>query len=402
MHKKLLPLSMQLSPKQHETVWLFVRVIDNFGDAGVAWRLAMNLATELKLQVNLWIDDLKVLTQLVSTQEQLLWSEQIRIFNWGKGTVVQKQIITLPDPNWVIEMFGCDLPDTVLKRIVQCRPLWLNWEYLSFEDWAVATHAMPSLQANGVSKYFWFMGVDPISGGLLRESDYHQRRNEFMQNSLLQQKFKQQYGLPTTHTGKLWLIFAYAAPIWSKWLSMWQAVEEPLTLWLAGEQVIHSLKQQNLLPEHALQYAGTQYVLGNVTMVRIPFVPQSVFDQLLWLADAAVVRGEESLVRALWAGLPFLWHIYPQQKLVHINKLHAFWHTVTAQWRAELQTAFNLLSDDLNGAGELNAQNRVMNWQQLMQDWSLWQDSARKSSEAFHKLPTAMEKLAMFGSHTLK
>jgi len=36
------------------------------------------------------------------------------------------------------------------------------------------------------------------------------------------------------------------------------------------------------------------------------------------------VRGEDSLVRALWAGQPFVWQIYPQDDNAHHAKLEAF------------------------------------------------------------------------------
>ena len=62
---------------------------------------------------------------------------------------------------------------------------------------------------------------------------------------------------------------------------------------------------------------------------------------MLWACDLNFVRGEDSLVRALWAGQPFVWQIYPQHDDAHHAKLHAFldwlqapptlrrWH---AQW----------------------------------------------------------------------
>ena len=40
--------------------------------------------------------------------------------------------------------------------------------------------------------------------------------------------------------------------------------------------------------------------------------------------DLNFVRGEDSLVRALWANRPFIWHIYPQHDGAHHAKLHAF------------------------------------------------------------------------------
>ena len=65
---------------------------------------------------------------------------------------------------------------------------------------------------------------------------------------------------------------------------------------------------------------------GAVRLIRIGFVPQAEFDAVLWLADMAIVRGEDSFVRAQLAGKPLLWHIYPQAEQAHLPKLHAFWH----------------------------------------------------------------------------
>jgi uncharacterized repeat protein (TIGR03837 family) len=54
-----------------------------------------------------------------------------------------------------------------------------------------------------------------------------------------------------------------------------------------------------------------------------------------------LVRGEDSFVRAQWAGKPFVWHIYPQHDDAHHAKLEAFmaraalpqpWRTVWRGW----------------------------------------------------------------------
>jgi len=37
---------------------IFCRVVDNFGDVGVSWRLARSLAAEHGKNVRLWLDDL--------------------------------------------------------------------------------------------------------------------------------------------------------------------------------------------------------------------------------------------------------------------------------------------------------------------------------------------------------
>jgi uncharacterized repeat protein (TIGR03837 family) len=381
--------------------WVFIRVIDNFGDVGVGWRLSCLLAEFLCLRVRLWIDDVGALDRLVP--ERAVYQAQIVVEVWQDDeAVVQRQLADVTDPVLVIETFGCDLPPAVLARMAECRPLWLNWEYLTAEDWAVDLHAMPSLQANGLAKYFWFMGIDAASGGLLREADYVAERAAFLQQPGLQQAFRQRYGLPLRHNGRLWLVFAYAAVCWPQWMLMWQQADTPITLWLAGGQVIDSLRAAQVIAPDALQQDGDVLVLDKLTLVRIPFVPQAAFDRLLWLADAAIVRGEDSFVRALWAGLPFFWHIYQQDDEVHIHKLHAFWSRATAGWHVGLREAFMALSDDLNGTGSLDGSGRVRAWQNLCASWQIWVKLAAVWSEMLHAQDSALEKLARFSHLPLK
>lgn len=398
MHVLNLPETM-LSDESMAEAWVFVRVIDNYGDAGVGWRLSCLLAEYLHMHVRLWIDDTDALNKLVPAPEK---QARITIEAWQGDAMMQQQLSAAADPVLVIETFGCELPPQVLERIRQCRPLWLNWEYLTAEDWAVGLHAMSSLQPNGLEKYFWFMGIDADSGGLLREPDYLAEREKFRQQPKLQHAFRQEYGLPLQHTGQLWLVFAYTSGQWAQWMAMWQQADTPVTLWLAGGQVIESLRAAKLIAPEELQQEGDICELGNVTLVRIPFVPQAAFDRLLWLADAAIVRGEDSFVRALWAGLPFFWHIYRQDDDVHLQKLHSFWFKAMQGWPAELRQAFTVLSDDLNGAGAVSSLKREQAWQYLCAHWQSWVKSAAAWSEMLHGQDNALEKLARFSHLPLK
>lgn len=398
MHVLNLPETM-LSDESMAEAWVFVRVIDNYGDAGVGWRLSCLLAEYMHMHVRLWIDDTDALNKLVPASEQ---QTQITIEAWQSDAIMQQQLSAAADPVLVIETFGCELPPQVLERMGQCRPLWLNWEYLTAEDWAVGLHALSSLQPNGLEKYFWFMGIDADSGGLLREPDYLAEREKFRQQPKLQQAFRQEYGLPLQHTGQLWLVFAYTSGQWAQWMAMWQQADTSVTLWLAGGQVIESLRAAKLIAPEELQQEGDSCELGNVTLVRIPFVPQAAFDRLLWLADAAIVRGEDSFVRALWAGLPFFWHIYRQDDDVHLQKLHSFWFKAMQGWPAELRQAFTVLSDDLNGAGAVSSLKREQAWQYLCAHWQSWVKSAAAWSEMLHGQDNALEKLARFSHLPLK
>ena len=136
---------------------LFCTVIDNFGDIGVSWRLSRILHNELGWQVTLWLDDETALRTLHPDLPALPCRYAgIGLKVWREG---EKW------PQWpyradiVIETFGCHLPDAVKKNIRDQNALWLNWEYLSAEDWAVAMHGKPSPQTDGTAKYFWLMGL---------------------------------------------------------------------------------------------------------------------------------------------------------------------------------------------------------------------------------------------------
>lgn len=64
-------------------------------------------------------------------------------------------------------------------------------------------------------------------------------------------------------------------------------------------------ENSGLVPQNALLEDGDMYQSEHITLIKIPFVPQQDFDKLLNLADGAVIRGEDSFVRAQLAGKPF-------------------------------------------------------------------------------------------------
>ena len=89
----------------------------------------------------------------------------------------------------------------------------------------------------------------------------------------------------------------------------------------------------------------------------LPFVPQPDYDRLLWACDLNFVRGEDSFVRAQWAGRPFIWHIYPQDENLHHKKLRAFLDRYAAG------AALDAFSLGWNGACDIAAMPAA--WQDL-------------------------------------
>ena len=100
-----------------------------------------------------------------------------------------------------------------------------------------------------------------------------------------------------------------------------------------GAQAVRS--HLGLGPEGTADAAQADWSRGALTACFLPPLSQTEFDHLLWASDLNYVRGEDSLVRALWAGKPFVWQIYPQHDDAHHAKLHAMLDALgaPASWR---------------------------------------------------------------------
>ncbi|MGF6147163.1 Uncharacterized protein conserved in bacteria [Kingella potus] len=369
---------------------IFCTVIDNFGDIGISWRLARILQNECGWNITLWLDDEAALRSLCPDLPALpcrYRGTDLRLWHEGEETAQWNETADI-----VIETFGCNLPESVKKSIGKQKALWLNWEYLSAEEWAAAMHGKPSPQADGTEKFFWLMGFDERSGGLLREKNYEALcRCE-------PQLFRRQLGL-AEKTAPEWLLFGYRSEIWVDWLYTWQAAGEPMTLLLAGGQVTDSLKQSGIIPQHSLKCDGDVFQTACIRLVRLPFVPQHDFDRLLHLSDGLIVRGEDSFVRAQFAGKPFFWHIYPQDEMAHLAKLAAFWQQVYPLFPPEAAAAHRALSEEINGKDRLPDEKRLAYWLALGNRLPAWSRAAQIWQQKLFSQETAAEKLANFVKH---
>jgi uncharacterized repeat protein (TIGR03837 family) len=125
----------------------------------------------------------------------------------------------------------------------------------------------------------------------------------------------------------------------------WQSGEAP-TLCMVPESVATDAVQAFLGADAVAGAAGTR---GALTVRVLPFVPQPDYDKLLWACDLNFVRGEDSIVRAQWAGRPFVWHIYPQDENLHHKKLRAFLNRYSPG--IDSANGFNLLWNGAAGEG---------------------------------------------------
>lgn len=298
---------------------IFCTVIDNFGDIGICWRLARQLAGEYGQDVTLWVDDLSSFRKICPEVEPTLARQSCR------GVTVRLWSQPLPAlavsdiPDIVIEGFACQVPESYIRLMAEKpqAPLWLNMEYLSAEDWVTGCHGLRSPQPHKLQKTFWFPGFVPGTGGLLRESDLAARRDTFLADPQAQQAFWQSLDIPAPQPGELRLsMFGYDNPDaeLQALVDLWSRSPEPVSVCAADGKLAQQLQKAT----------GGKTSGSNLALHILPFLEQDRYDQLLWACDMNFVRGEDSFVRAQWAEKPFAWQAYRQEEATHLVKLEAF------------------------------------------------------------------------------
>lgn len=299
---------------------IFCSVVDNFGDVGVTFRLARQLVAEHDLHVRLWIDDLNAFVRLCPGADPLA-AQQVQD---GVSVCLWPKVWHPVElPNVVVEAFACRLPPDYIEamRVQDMRPLWFNLEYLSAEDWVSGCHGLPSIQSSGVRKYFFFPGFTDKTGGLLREAGLIEQRQAFQSDPAARQAFLQRLNIAPHADARLMSLFAYEHAGLGSWLDGLAQADRNTHLLVPEGRVLGDV--QRWLGGDELK-AGAVHARYSLTVQVLPFVGQEDYDRLLWCCDFNVVRGEDSFVRAQWAGRPLIWHIYEQDDDAHWAKLDAF------------------------------------------------------------------------------
>ncbi|MGE4338086.1 MAG: elongation factor P maturation arginine rhamnosyltransferase EarP [Pigmentiphaga sp.] len=348
---------------------LFCRVIDNYGDIGVCWRLARRLSLELGRPTRLWVDDLAPFARLEPAIVPTLPSQNL--------CGIEVRLWQDAEPAWpepapcVIEAFACELPAAFRDRLGPGHA-WINLEYLSAEDWVESCHGLPSPQPRGLTKRFLFPGFTPGTGGLLRESGLLAQRDAWQADPKHQEVFLQTLGIAKALAAevrqgrrRLISVFCYPHAPLRDLLGALSRRGEPLLVLLAGGA------------DPGSAWRGD----AGIALHRIPFLRQPDYDRLLWSADLNLIRGEDSFVRAQLAGRPLLWHIYPQADGAHRVKLEAW----LAKARppaglAELHRRWNAAPADAEVVNDWPLPPDAASWQ----GWRHW---AQTWSRQLHALP---------------
>ncbi len=402
---------------------IFCKVIDNYGDIGVAWRLSADLASRGE-QVRLWVDDARALRWMAPGG-----CPGVTVHPWTSPLNVG-DLTGIEAGDVLIEAFGCD-PDPEFIALFAGKanraapqnksPNRINLEYLTAERYAQRSHALPSPVVHGpgagLTKHFFYPGFGTGTGGLLRETEFLTRQAAFDRDVWLKQLVAQplpeafdatvERPVETTQIGtddpkskknaigafgkkpeRLISLFCYEPPALSDLLDQLAQAEHAnpptrllVTAGRASSAVAGLIEHKNLQNAHWNEH-------DRLAVTYLPALSQNQFDELLWGCNLNFVRGEDSLVRACLAGKPFVWHIYPQADNAHHIKLEAFLDAVQAPAPVRFfHQIWNGLADgpllDLDPA--------------MWHDWQIW---AAQTRTALSQQTSLTERLMEFVAKT--
>ena len=266
----------------------------------------------------------------------------VQVLDWRNALATNDLATLVTAPCAVlVEAFGCNPPPEFTTAVAKVagsngqQPVWINLEYLSAEPYAERNHALPSPiregPADGWTKWFFYPGFSTQTGGLLREHDLQARHSRFDRLRWLASRQIKFAGETMVS------MFCYEPPALEGLLQAWTKDGlngQPVHLLVAAGRATDAVRllKQTTTADSSKNPTKTDEnrLLPNINarnMLSISYLPlltQSDFDEMLWACDLNFVRGEDSVIRAIWAGKPFVWQIYPQDDGAHQPKLNAF------------------------------------------------------------------------------
>ncbi len=361
---------------------IFCRVLDNYGDIGVSWRLARQLAAEYRLHVRLWVDDLAAFRRICPEVNPALDGQSCRgveVRRWhdaGFPEVVPADV--------AVEAFACELPESYVRAMAarEVEPRWINLEYLSAEEWVGECHGLSSPSPRfGLTKHFFFPGFMENTGGVPMERELPGLRLAFQSDLSAQALFWQRLGLPEPNESETRVsLFCYADSPVGDLFECWREKETPVTC-LVPEGIAAAAIAAYF--GQAAPEAGGMLCRGSLELRVLPFLEQDCYDRLLWACDCNFVRGEDSFLRAQWALRPLVWQPYVQSGGTHLLKLEAFLKLYCERLQADAAQAVR----DLWGAWSQNgrvAEAWPAFWskrQEISRHAEIWAETLRNNGD---------------------
>lgn len=320
---------------------IFCQAIDFWGDAAVSWRAARAIKRQQpNWQISYFCDNWQIWQRLTGMPWVPVSLEGIILKDYTCATYAQADVS--------IEMLACTLPEHYPTP--QCI---INLEYLTAEDWILSCHLG---QSYPLKKFFFFPGFFYGTGGLVYGDFFEQQVNPQVLQ-IARQQWCVTCGLSIDPTKKWVSCYLYQLDF--------QRLHLPEDTILIGPQPV---KERDIVPDYCY-----------FTPMRL-----AQYDALLWLCDTHLVRGEDSLSRAILTGKPFLWQAYRQQDGTQDAKIEALITQICAD-NAETYEALKQYFMDLN------RQNNI--------DWPAWSIWQKKWAACFRQFRDQVYAIGSLESH---
>ena len=326
-----------------QVVLILCKVIDNYGDIGVAYRLAKALSRlRPSLALSLAVSDLAAFKLLCpridsakTAQRVLVGNAEWLVADWNARSARDAQ--TDPDDlGIIIECFQCGRPawleDALFSDGFSRTVHIVDIDYLTAEEYADEFHLLKSgTRKTSVKKILFMPGFTQKTGGLI---------------------FERTEPLPAEQNVFRVLVFSYGRDFLPVVRAMRDFGRQKKT-----ENPSFSLCALVAAGKSAAPFRAAWEALGRPFRAEfIDFLPQERWDALLASCDFAFVRGEDSLSRACLLGIPFVWHAYAQEDDYQLVKVSALLSRMepffeTRDFEA-LSDAWKRFNTSERGAGE--------------------------------------------------
>jgi len=343
------------------TIDILCKVIDNYGDIGVTYRLARALSDLAPgLRLRLVVDGLESFASVCPGIDPALAVQEARgwtVIDWRRGPGPDWRGFEEEPPRLVVECFACNRPDWFEDALFATARadgrLVVNLEYLTAEDWADDFHLLESATRSAdVRKRFFMPGFTAGTGGLILDKAFMDSRavlgpeaaadgRRLGRTALLDRIGAAHILGAAMPAGTAGAATVAAAPRGTEpagldadfWVTVFSyerdyarivadlAAFRTDTLAATGNSLLVLAAAGKSQPCFiaAWEKAGRPF-----PVLALPFLGQETWDSLLLASDFSIVRGEDSLSRAALSGRPFLWQAYPQEGRHQLVKVRAF------------------------------------------------------------------------------
>lgn len=312
---------------QFPMIDIFCHIVDNFGDIGVVYRFARTMKAFFpKTEIRVFVDDLNTFKAICAAVDQHQTIQEHENITWIDMTKLDNELMKcIGTSELVFETFACEIPAVYMKRAYYQSRLLINLEHLSAEDWVEGYHEKESLLPEGTLKKYYFMpGFTENTGGIIPNlfspfaGSCVNERLEMIKKCFPESE----NAVAALNEDSIFgSVFTYNRNL-EKLLEDCFTLSKPVVLLSFGDKTTNSFR--NALKKLPSSTSGAQVTtIHNCSIIEMQFIPQQEYDLLLQLMDFNIVRGEDSLTRAVLAGKPFIWNAYIQDNCYQVVKVEA-------------------------------------------------------------------------------